>query len=154
MTEIVIALVLLVIGYVFGQWNERRHYRSIQRREQAFRHIPAIASRHPPEDDGNQPPASLLVMGSVVVSVDYFKRFLAGLRSFVGGRVTSYESLLDRARREAILRMKDQARRKGAKLIFNVKLETASISKGAKDTLGSVEVLAYGTALIPPRPRG
>jgi uncharacterized protein YbjQ (UPF0145 family) len=47
------------------------------------------------------------VSGSVVVSVDYFKRFLAGLRTLVGGRVTSYETLLDRARREAILRCKE-----------------------------------------------
>ena len=44
-----------------------------------------------------------------MVSVDYFKRFLAGLRMIFGGRVSSYESLLDRARREALLRMRLQA---------------------------------------------
>jgi uncharacterized protein YbjQ (UPF0145 family) len=91
-----------------------------------------------------------LVIGSVVVSIDYFKRFLAGLRNLFGGRVTAYETLLDRARREALLRMKEQAEAAGAKLVFNVKYETSSISKGRKDTVGSVEMLAYGTALIPP----
>jgi uncharacterized protein YbjQ (UPF0145 family) len=55
--------------------------------------------------------------------------------------------LLDRARREAILRMKDTARRRGAQMVFNVKIETVSISKGRRDAVGSVEVLAYGTAL-------
>ena len=55
--------------------------------------------------------------------------------------------VLDRARREAILRMKAEAHEHGAGMIFNVKLETASISKGAKDTIGSVEVYAYGTAV-------
>jgi hypothetical protein len=31
--------------------------------------------------------------------------------------------------------------------VFNVKMETSSISKGQRDTIGSVEVLAYGTAI-------
>ena len=35
-------------------------------------------------------------MGNVVVSVDYFKRFVAHLRMIFGGRVHTYESLLDR----------------------------------------------------------
>jgi uncharacterized protein YbjQ (UPF0145 family) len=91
----------------------------------------------------------MLVTGSVVISVDYFKRFLASLRTLIGGRVTSYESLLDRARREAILRMKEEASKLGADKVFNIKLETSSISKSAKGKVGSIEVLAYGTALIP-----
>ena len=54
---------------------------------------------------------------------------------------------LERARREAILRMKEDAHRLGANMVINVKLETASISKGAANQIGSVEVYAYGTAL-------
>jgi len=138
-------LALLVVGYAFGRMAERRHYRSILLREDALRRIPAIATKFLPEDAAGA--ETFMVTGSVVVSVDYFKRFFASLRLFVGGRLTSYESLVDRARREAILRMKDQARRQGADSVFNVKLETASISKGRRDSVGSVEVLAYGTAL-------
>jgi len=88
-------------------------------------------------------------MGSVVISVDYFKRLLAALRNFFGGRVKSYETLLDRARREAILRMQQEAKELGANVVINIKLETASISKGRKNAIGSVEILAYGTAMIP-----
>ncbi|MGQ0547496.1 MAG: YbjQ family protein, partial [Betaproteobacteria bacterium] len=58
-------------------------------------------------------PASRLVAGSVVIADDYFKSLLAGLYSFFGGPVRSYESLLDRARREAVLRMKAEARPPG-----------------------------------------
>ena len=47
-----------------------------------------------------------LVQGSAVISIDYFKRMLAALRNIVGGEVKSYETLVDRARREATLRMK------------------------------------------------
>ena len=147
--DVVVFLVLLSLGYGFGQMAEKRHYRSILAREKLLRRIPAIASKHPPTDI--EPPSSQLVSGNVVISIDYFKRFIAALRNFFGGRVTSYESLLDRARREAILRMKEQAARRGANMIFNIKIETSSISKGQRQTVGAVEVLAYGTALIPPR---
>lgn len=150
MYELGLFLILLTGGYIFGRIAERRHYRSIIRREAAFRRIPVFATRHLPDDlDLDADVRTTLVIGSVVISVDYFKRFLAGLRMLVGGRMKSYESLIDRARREAVLRMQDEARRKGAKSVFNCKFETASISKGAKGTVGSVEVLAYGTAVIP-----
>jgi uncharacterized protein YbjQ (UPF0145 family) len=147
MIDILIFLSLLALGYGFGQYAEKKHYRSIIEREQTLNALPAIAYRIPPNDPFYD---HQLVLGSVVISVDYFKRFLAALRHLFGGRVTSYESLLDRARREALLRMKEQAKSLGAKLVFNVKYETASISKGRKNAIGSVEILAYGTALIPP----
>lgn len=150
MNGLVLFLVLLVVGYVFGQFAERRHYRSIIRREAAFRRIPVFATRHLP-DTLDRATRTTLVVGSVVISVDYFKRFLAGLRMLVGGRMGAYETLIDRARREAVLRMQDEARMQGASSVFNVKFETTSVSKGAKDTVGSVEVLAYGTAVIAPR---
>src|SRR5690606_13269549 len=94
-------------------------------------------------------PASCLVSGSVVVSADYFKRFAASLRMLVGGRLNTYESLLDRARREALLRMRAQASLMGATHIFNVKIETMAIGGRAAGGVAALEVLAYGTALIP-----
>jgi uncharacterized protein YbjQ (UPF0145 family) len=91
----------------------------------------------------------VLVTGSVVVSVDYFKRFLAGLRGLVGGEVKSYGTLLDRARREAVLRMKEEAIRKGYDAIVNVRLETSRLASGRRDGKGTagVEMLAFGTAV-------
>jgi len=147
MGDILIFIALLALGYGFGQYAEKKHYRSLIEREQRLNALPAIASRTPPTDVFYD---QRLVSGNVVISVDYFKRFLAGLRNLFGGRVISYETLIDRARREALLRMKEQAESLGAKLVFNVKYETASISKGRRNAIGSVEVLAYGTAMIPP----
>ncbi len=148
MYDLLILVGLLVIGYVFGQAAERKHFKSIQKRERLLRHILTFSERFPPVQ--NPPPETCLVAGNVVISVDYFKSFVAGLRLLVGGRLTSYESLLERGRREAILRMKEQARSMGGTQIFNVKIETASISANANQGIGSVEVYAYGTALIPP----
>ncbi|MES9942362.1 MAG: YbjQ family protein [Candidatus Thiodiazotropha sp. 6PLUC2] len=145
MIDLIILVTLLAVGYGFGTYAEKRHYKSIITRENELRGIPVITSRFPPVNKSLTDAA--LVSGSVVISVDYFKRFLAALRNLVGGRVTSYESLVDRARREAILRMKAEAKGINANIIFNVKLETSSIHKGRKNGIGSVEVLAYGTAL-------
>ncbi len=148
--DLIVFLSLLLLGYFFGRMAENRHYRSIIAREKAFRkRILLIQTRFPPPGLG--PHRSELVRGSVVLSVDYFKRFLAALRNLFGGRVKSYESLIDRARREAVLRMQAEANRLGADKVLNVKMETASIYKGRRNAIGSIEVLAYGTALIPNR---
>jgi len=147
MSDLIIFITLLALGYGFGRYAEKRHYASIRKREMQLRNVPAIASRIPPYGEPNFD--SQLVTGNVVISVDYFKRFIANLRNLFGGRVTSYETLLDRARREAILRMKRKANDMGATMVFNIKMETASIHKGQGNNIGSIEVLAYGTALIP-----
>lgn len=148
--QIIGVLVLLVVAYFIGSYLERKHYRSIIQRENEFRGLPVVASKLLPENGESY--SQVLVMGNVTISVDYFKRFLATLHNFFGGRVTSYETLLDRARREAILRMKADALGKQASLVLNVKYETASIYKGSGSSIGSVEVLAYGTAMIPKEP--
>lgn len=135
---------LMFITYWTGSIIEKKHFKSIIERESYFGKLPAVASRIPPEQKYRQE----IVLGNVTVSIDYFKRILSALHWFFGGNVTSYETLLDRARREALLRMKAMAEDKGADLVLNVKYETASISKGARDTVGTVEVLAYGTAMI------
>ena len=148
MADLITLLVLLAIGFIFGTLLERSHYNSVIRREAALRNLPAIASKKLPEEFN--PCETRLVAGNVVISIDFFKKFIAGLRNLVGGRVTSYESLIDRARREALLRMKEEAKKLNADFVFNVKMETSSISKGRRNNIGSVEVLAYGTAVIRP----
>ena len=145
--NIILFCCLGTIGYVAGRFAEQRHYRSIRTREREMADVLVFASRFPmlPHAD-NQ----VLVAGSVVIAEDYFKRIVSGLQSLFGGRLKSYESLVDRARREAVLRMKQEARACGARMIFNVKFQTFSIPNKRKDSGGAVEVLAYGTGLIRP----
>ncbi|MCV6604632.1 MAG: YbjQ family protein [Porticoccaceae bacterium] len=145
MENLITFLVLLILGYGFGRLAERRHFKSIIQRERDYADTLTFSTKSPPEDMAVA--RAQLVSGNVVVSVDYFKQVMAGLRALLGGRVSAYETLVERARREAILRMKEQARKLGAEMIFNVRLETASIAKGEQQQLGSVEVFAYGTAL-------
>lgn len=144
-----LAVLLLGIGFSAGTIAEKRHYKSIRRREAQLRNILVFALRTPPEE--MRPCRTELVAGSVVVGMDYFKTFLAMLKNIVGGRVGSYETLIDRARREAVLRMKQEARDLGARAVFNVKFSTSNIMSGDRNNKGSgcVEVIAYGTAIIP-----
>jgi len=144
MEQIIIVAVLVTLGYLFGRRAEHKHFKSLIEREQVMNKLPAIASRLPPQDSKYD---QVLVSGNVVVANDYFKSFVAGLRNLFGGKISTYESLLDRARREAVLRMKEQAQQLGAELVFNVKYETSNISGQTNKKIPVIEVHAYGTAL-------
>ena len=148
MVDIITFMILMSLGYGFGQYFEHRHYRSIRQREEELKNVLIVQTKIIPIPLMTHHD-QFLVNGSVVISVDYFKRFVAGLRNLIGGRVTPYETLIDRARREAVLRMKEEAMASGAKMILNVKYEMCSIYKGRRNQIGSVEAFAYGTAFSP-----
>jgi uncharacterized protein YbjQ (UPF0145 family) len=139
-------VVLLVSTYFIGSAVEARHFRALRMREQRSRSFPMATLREVPE--GWKVEECGLVCGSCVISLDYFKRFVAGLRLLFGGRIASYETLLDRARREALLRMKESAHAAGYRAVIGVRLETSQIAAATRQggTAG-VEVLAWGTAL-------
>lgn len=125
------------LGFFFGSHREKKHYQDILRRESQMSHLPVRSESPKSRTTGELK----LVYGSVVIASDYFKTLVAGLKTLVGGRLTSYESLLDRARREAVLRMKSQALGWNAEEIVEVQIHTTFI-----DQLG-IEVSAVGTAL-------
>ncbi len=145
MIDLIIFLSLVALGYGVGTYVEKRHYRRIKAREQATLKLAITTTKHinyPVEDIQSV----ALVTGSAVISVDYFKRLLASLRNIFGGNVKSYESLIDRARREALLRMKEMAPQ--AHMIVNVRIETSTVGRKAnKKGVGCLEALAYGTAV-------
>jgi uncharacterized protein YbjQ (UPF0145 family) len=140
--NIALPVLLLLTGYVVGRLLERRHLVSIRARERELQSVIALNTRYVPE--GVVATQSSVVTGSVVVSSDYFKTFVAAFRNLFGGRFRGYESLLERARREALLRMKLRAHEAGSSLIIGVRFHTTSIS-GSQTP--SVEVMAYGTAV-------
>lgn len=141
-----LTLLLLMVAFLGGGMLERRHFREIAARERGLRDMITASFEVLPA--GRRVEQVALVMGNVVVSLDYFKRFLAGLRALFGGRIAAYEPLLDRARREAVLRMQEQARIRGFDAVVNVRLETARVANAfSDDGTAGVEILAFGTAL-------
>lgn len=146
--QFALPIVLLTVAYAIGSWTEQRHFRDLVRRENIYRpRMPVLTLPEAPA--GWQVDRSGLVTGSVVISLDYFKRFLAGLRAIFGGRIKAYEPLMDRARREALLRMMESARAEGYSAVLNVRIETSRLASSRGDGKGTagVEILAFGTGV-------
>ncbi|MGB0715360.1 MAG: YbjQ family protein [Phycisphaerae bacterium] len=138
-------LIFLCVGIFAGGFNERRHYRRLARREAEVEHIFVNDCRSVPHGHMH---SMGLVTGEVVIASDYFKTFVTTLRKLIGGELRAFESLMERARREALLRMKDQALQMGANAVINVRFESSNIGMMRKNRPAAmVEMYAYGTAV-------
>jgi uncharacterized protein YbjQ (UPF0145 family) len=140
-----ITLGLILLGYVLGRIRERQHLAELDRREAAAASIMVVDIKTLPP--GVDAAGGALVMGEVVIAADYFKTFAAALRNIVGGEVKAYQTMLSRARREAKLRMIEQAQQLGSDLVVNVRFEWSAVGP----QLPSAEIFCYGTAIIPTR---
>jgi len=136
----------LLLGLIAGKCIEMRHFKALDEREGALQDITICNLRNIPEDVHVS--NTLLVCGGVVIATDYFKVFAAQLRNLFGGEIKTYQSLMTRARREALVRMLEDAKVAGADSVWNVRFETSTIQGKQKKKAGGVEVLAYGTAVI------
>ena len=142
-------VIILVLGFAAstGTIIEKNHYKKIKQREiQTFK-LPVLSLDKNSVNINKKIEKVELVTGSVVLAGDGFKAFIFGLKNIFGGRITPFETLLDRARREAILRMKEKAI--GADVIVNLKLETANLAdlNSGKDEAPKAAIIAYGTAI-------
>ena len=70
-------------------------------------------------------------------------KFVAGIEGIFGGEVTAYTSECEKARRESMSRLIENAKKIGANAVLSVYFETADILQGTA-TVFSV----YGTAVI------
>ena len=154
MEDLIIGLIYLLfplftlgLGYLIGKIVEVRHYRSLEEREAKLQHIIGTNLKNVPEDQIITRCA--YVDGQAVISSDYFKTFAAGIRRFFGGEIKSLERIMERARREALVRMKEMAAAQGATHIYNIRLETSNIGRGMGANKGLImaEIHAYGTAV-------
>lgn len=146
MGEILILLIIVGVTYVTGTIIEKRHYKDIIKREIALIKKPIINAGAKTWNSKKKIKKIELVTGEVVISGDYFKNFAATLKSFFGGRLTSFESVLDRGRREAILRMREKA--KDANFIINAKIESVMINDYyTNNSVPQCAIIAYGTAI-------
>jgi uncharacterized protein YbjQ (UPF0145 family) len=151
-TELVVTLILFLVGWWVGRSREQAHLAELDQKERALADIALTNCRHAPSSWAIDSPQ--LVTGSVVISWDYFKAVVSSFHRLIGGRITSLESLVDRARREALVRLKEDARAAGYDGLIGLRLETARLSNNSgSQGLGGVEVLAYGTAVRRPGAR-
>ncbi|ENU58704.1 heavy metal-binding domain-containing protein [Acinetobacter sp. RIT698] len=135
--KIGLTLVLFFIGWGFGRFIEQKHLKELADNEQRLAHIRIDTNKFKVSEKHGQ-----LISSNVVISHDYFKYIIAQIQNFFGGRLTTYESVVDRARREAIVRLKQEAENIGATHIMGLRLSTTELGMQG----GMVEVFAYGTA--------
>ncbi|HUT87918.1 MAG TPA: heavy metal-binding domain-containing protein [Thermoguttaceae bacterium] len=136
---------LLFVAYLVGSSIEAAHFRKLAQWEQELSGIMVSDMKRVPPN-WHIAEASLVV-GEAVIATDKYKVFTAGLRNLFGGRVRGYETLMERARRQAIVRMLWHAQQYGANVVWNVRLETSTIQGKRQGKSGGVEVMAYGTAM-------
>lgn len=144
---LILSFFFLGLGYMIGVTVENRHYRSLEKREAVLSYILETNLKNVPTHVPVQ--LGTYVDGQAVISSDYFKTFASKVRAFFGGEMKSLERIMERARREAIVRMKEAAQAKGATHIYNIRLETSNIGRGMGANKGMImaEVHAYGTAV-------
>jgi uncharacterized protein YbjQ (UPF0145 family) len=155
--ELLVLLVtpaMLLGAWISGGMLERRHLKSLLLLESGSSGVLAITIEDLPPDWHVE--SCELVMGNVVISQDYFKRVAASIKSIFGGNIGVLEPLLERARREALIRMKGVAHARGYDTIINVRIETATLasSRGNGKGTAGVEILAFGTAISLSNGRG
>jgi uncharacterized protein YbjQ (UPF0145 family) len=85
-----------------------------------------------------------LVSGTSIIGTSFFRDLFAKVADFTGGRVSTYESELKKARLAAIGEMKAEATRLGANAVVGVRIDFEAL--GEKGSI--LMVCASGTAVI------
>ncbi|MCW8038870.1 MULTISPECIES: heavy metal-binding domain-containing protein [Acinetobacter] len=138
--KVLVFVILFTVGWTFGRHAERKHLNELEVQEKRLAYIRIDNNRFQTSENFGQ-----MVSSNVVISHDYFKYVIASIQNFFGGRLTSYESIVDRARREAVVRLKLEAEKMGATHIMGLRLSTTELGMQG----GMIEVFAYGTAIRP-----
>lgn len=84
-----------------------------------------------------------VIFGEVITGVNFVKDFMAGIRDFVGGRSSSYEEELTKARAQAMEQLQQKAIEMGADAIVGLDIDYEVL--GANGSMMMVTV--SGTAI-------
>ena len=83
-----------------------------------------------------------VVRGIVVRSRSIIGTFGASLQTIIGGNITLYTSLCERARRDAFEMMLKHAEETGANAVIGIRYDANEAAPGV------TEILCYGTAVV------
>tara|TARA_R110002167_G_scaffold226678_2_gene431876 strand:+ start:288 stop:659 length:372 start_codon:yes stop_codon:yes gene_type:complete len=85
-----------------------------------------------------------IVTGEVIVGANLFRDLFASITDIVGGRSGKYEQVLQRARKEAIAEMEDEAIKLGANAVVGIDLDYEVLGQGGSMLM----VSCSGTAVV------
>ena len=84
-----------------------------------------------------------VVFGEVIAGVNFVRDFFAGVRNIVGGRSSSYEDELMKARDTAMQELEQRAMEKGANAVVGIDIDYEVLGQNN----GMLMVTASGTAV-------
>lgn len=144
-------VVMLCLGFFVGGATERSHFKRLEEREAATSDILVTQLKtFPGLVSSEQAPQAFFA--EAIIASDYLKNFIGKLRNLFGGEVGSYQRLLERARREALLRIVEQAKEAGYNAVCNVRFQTADVggnnTTAANKAAVMAPIMATGTAYV------
>lgn len=148
---IVATLLFPLTSWALGRWYQGRLMRALEANEKQNglmftnpNHLSTASSM-----DQMASSSSTLLHVSICVGPSIGQMFFMWFKSLFGGRLHSYDTVLDFGRREVMLRLKQQADRQGCTSMQNIRLETSVISfaQNQDSKRAAVEFLAFATGL-------
>ena len=143
-------LFLILLAMTVGGYNERTHVNSLEQRESETADMVVSQLKSFPGFISSDKPPKMFI-SETIISAHYVKMILVSIRNLFGGEVKSFRVIMERARRESVLRVLEQARQEGYNAVCNIRLDSVDINgaatrKQSKMALGSI--MASGTAYI------
>ena len=111
-------------GWMLAHMMERRRYRHLAEREAKVADISVTHMAHLGTETG----ISTLVSANAVFCHDFFRGFLILLRKLVGGEIRHYHRLVEFTRREALCRLREEAKARGITEIKKLRIEENSLA--------------------------
>ena len=148
---ILIPLLFPFLSWAIGRWYQDRLHGALLENEkkegstlQDENYISTSSQM-----DSMSAQSSTLLHVSICVGPSIGQMFFMWIKGLFGGRLHSYDVVLDYGRREVLLRLKRQAQQLGCSSIQNIRIETSMVqfAKNNKSKQASVEFLAFATGI-------
>jgi len=148
---IVLPISFPLLSWAMGRWYQGRLLEALEANEKSHGTIlqsDRFSSTTAKMDNMAATSATLLHV-SICVGPSIGQVFLMWFRGIFGGRLQSYDAVLDYGRREVLFRLKQQADSLGCTSMQNIRLETSVVSfaKNSNERRSSVEFLAFATGI-------
>jgi uncharacterized protein YbjQ (UPF0145 family) len=148
---ILLSLLFPFTSWALGRWYQGRLLHALEANEKSMGGMlqnASVLSTSGKRSNFNAHSSTLLHV-SLCVGPSMGQIFFMWFKSLFGGRLHSYDVVLDYGRREALLRLQRQAEALECTSMVNVRLETSVVSfaKNEKSKQASVEFLAFATGL-------
>ncbi len=148
---VLIPLLFPLLSWAIGRWYQDRLHGALlenEKREGATLQDNNYLSTSSQMTSMNAQSSTLLHV-SICVGPSIGQMFFMWVKGLFGGRLHSYDVVLDYGRREVLLRLKRQANDLGCSSIQNIRIETSMVAfaKNNKSKQASVEFLAFATGI-------